>query len=269
MIPRLCFTFWEGDQFSKLHFLTIKSLVKYNPDMKIIIYTCTSNSKLVAWNSYHHGASFSKNKVPFNDLHKISGNITFTAIDFMKEYDISNELSPVYKADIVRIAKLYEHGGAWFDFDLLFIAQIPRQLFEIPTDLIWFTCANSIPTGFIVAVPNVPIVKKLFDTLLSRKDNIAEYQTIGPDLWFELFYKNNDLLRNTTCLPYQLVYPYISYEIPQLIWKSDNRQLSSDTFAIHWYNGDPNVKKFIDNLDFNNLSPNRSVLEKYIYMASA
>lgn len=197
----------------------------------------------------------------------------------MKEYNISNDLSPVYKADFIRIAKLYEHGGVWFDFDVLFIAEIPRALFDIQTDLFWFTYLNAVPTGFLAAKPQISVLKELLTSANDRMNQqLRGYQSIGPDLWWEVFTKHNEMLKNTTCLPHQLVYPYNCYETQMMIRRPlqlatsslyKKTKIETDTFAIHWYNGDPNVKKFIDSLDFNNLSPNRSVLEKYIYLASA
>ena len=133
MIPDKIFTYWEGESLSYLHYLTILSLHKLNPDRKITIYTGFDGNFGKTWISGEHKDIIEK-KIPFGDILNISPNVILETIDFEKEYNISNSISYVYKADIARIVKLYEHGGLWFDFDILFVKKIPDDIFNNTAD---------------------------------------------------------------------------------------------------------------------------------------
>jgi len=109
MIPKIVFTYWEGDQLSELHYLTIYSLHKYNPELDIIIYTDENPKNILReWNTNEHSINI-KNKIPLSTLVEVNPNKIFLRpINFQKEYDFDNNISIIFKADFTRIAKLYE-----------------------------------------------------------------------------------------------------------------------------------------------------------------
>jgi len=268
MIPKIYFTYWEGNQLSKLHYYTIYSLTKLNPDMEIIIYTSKDVSdKFVQWESPEHSVKIKKT-ISLEEITNINNNVKLVKIDFEKEHGINNKLSCVFKADFVRILKLYEHGGLWFDFDLLFIKKIPEHLFEGHNyDILYFTYENVVPTGLLLSSPKNDIIKNLYfsakDIILKINANTHNnnYQVLGPCLWTQHVLHNPI---GAYCLRNELVYPY-TWSIINQFFESNNDYISFDTFAIHWYNGGASAKNYINNFDEHNIDSNKCVINKYLH----
>ena len=162
MIPKILFTYWEGDQLSWFHYYTIYSIHKYNPDSEICIYTSENPSGIFRqWTSGEHKIDINKT-ISLNKILDINPNkIKLKKIDFTEEYFINNNISCIYKADFTRIIKLYEHGGVWFDMDILFIKPMPDFLFTKDIDMYLFTYYGTVPTGFIACKPKCELITNL------------------------------------------------------------------------------------------------------------
>lgn len=265
MIPKIFFTYWEGKYLSKLHYYTVYSLVKLNPGVPITIYTSiVESNKIVQWQSGEQTPDEIE-CISLNDILSISDNIKLVQIDFVSEYKIKNEISCVFKADFTRICKLYEHGGMWFDFDILFVKPIPDELFKLDSNILYFRYSETIPTGLLFSsAKNIVIEKMYFKCLENIKNvnsnSVVGYQTFGPNIWNEFYHSQ---FANTLCLKTECVYPYIWNTISQF-FESSNDLITENTFGIHWYNGGKESKKYIKSFDIEKLNPEKYVIDKYL-----
>ena len=115
-IPKIAFSFWEGPEFTYLNYLTIFSFAKYNPDYRIIIYT-TNDTPICDKTMFQSVVKY-HNLYDFNELRKIP-NVEVQVVNIKDLINYDGVLTPVWKSDIIRIWKLYEHGGIYLDFDIL------------------------------------------------------------------------------------------------------------------------------------------------------
>lgn len=273
MIPLLAYTFWEGDNLSWFHCYTILSFSKYNPNIPIKIYTSTNgNNKL--WSSGEHAIEI-ENKVDFNIIKSIP-NTEIINIDFT-EYQLPNSISPVYKADFIRIMKGKEHGGLWFDMDILFIAPVPSELFNNNFDVVCFNYTNRIinlmetkpsmisddiiPTGIVAIMPNSKTINELAIQLINTVQSVKleSYQIIGPELW-------QTCIKSATNIHFRdgkEIYPFIWMNLDDL-YNSCNDYCKTFTWAIHWYNGADATKRAINSYSLENIHDWDSVFAHYL-----
>lgn len=266
----IVFTYWEGEDFSILHYFTILSLHKYNPNINIIIYTTKyPTEKLVSWNTGEHSVRIT-NKMQFKDVLCInSDRILIKEIDFKEEYDLNNDISCVFKADFTRIVKLYEHGGMWFDMDILFTKPIPSYMFEFNDnkEINYFSYMNAIPTGLISCIAHskyMTILKnQLYELIPILNQNKSEnYQIIGPSLWKEIFISNQTICNDTMKLIETTDIYSILYTHLHDLYSDTGFIIPVNTWGIHWYNGHIMSKHFINN--FNPQKLGDSLIERYI-----
>ena len=268
MIPKIVFTYWEGNQLSTLHYLTIYSLHKYNPELDIFIYTDEKPKNILReWNTHEHSINIKK-IIPMSKLIEINPNKIFLrSINFQKEYQFDNKISIIFKADFIRIAKLYEHGGIWFDMDILFIKPIPDFFFTEHIEAFIFNYSGVLPTGFLASIPKSKYLDKLYKGSLEiiKNKKLNNYQKIGPIIWIEEYIKLKKKIKETIkTLDNNLVYPFLWNQLNQLFKKS-NAIIPENTFGIHWFNGALITKEYINQLDINNINPDNSLFDKLIY----
>lgn len=260
-VPKIAFSFWEGEQFTYLHYLTFHTFSIHNPDYIIKIYTSTkTTSELVKWNTGEHSKLLT-NTCDFYNLATIP-NLEIIHITIEKELNYHLPLSSVWKSDIVRIIKLYEHGGVYIDFDTLFINKIDESLLSMQYDLGCNTYGDIINNAFLIARPRSPIVKVILDAILSklRKNTISnDYHQFGPYLITDLLL-HTSLKNNIYFIPNDMTCPYLWNEMDKLFYSSIV-QYTDKTFCIHWYNGGPTSREFCSSFSIDSLDKTRNNFE--------
>lgn len=266
-IPKIAFTFWEGNQFSYLHYLTVKTLSHYNPDFKIFIYSTTNSTDInPEWNTHEHSNKITNNLYSISLLEELD-NVYFIKINLDDYYLNIKNVSAVYKSDIIRILKLKEHGGIWFDFDILFYKKIPDYLLELNQNNIGiFKYHGVLPIGFILSHPNNVILDYLIHkikNIINGMSTINDYQAFGVKIWNNLM-NIPPINSNIIIFSNEVIYSYL-YDNLNTLYHTTNDITTDKSIGIHWYNGAPISKHYINNIDFNNIDPNSSVMNKYVY----
>ncbi|BCS83206.1 putative glycosyltransferase [Cotonvirus japonicus] len=262
-IPKILHLYWNGNQFTILHLMTVKSFMLYNPDWIVNVYypKTTKNTVNPTWKSTEQ--KYVYNGPNFLELLKTL-NINYISIDF-DEIGFFNDANDVYKSDYLRWYLLYNHGGMWSDFDVLYIKKITGKLFEtscrnceikdIEQGIYYFD--SVFPIGLLMASKNNIFFKKCCENSL-KYYNTDNYQSIGACMWNSLFKDGDNVLntyKNTCILSEKTVYPY-KWNGIQEFFDTENAienekkyydLINSDTVGIHWFNGAEVGKKFCCN----------------------
>ena len=260
-IPKIIFSFWEGNQFTQLHALTMYSCALYNPDFKIIIYTTDDIVFEIQYGSNEHNFKYT-NIYNINLLKNIP-NLEFVNVNIHSEINFQGKLSPVWKSDIIRIFKLYEHGGIYIDFDILFINKIPEYLLNIKEDCGFNKYDNTVNNAFILSTKNCNFINKVKDEILLKfkSNNINyEYMQFGPTLINSLITNDDSIFY----IPNDMTCPYIWNEMDKLFLSNINN-VTSNTFCIHWYNGSNISREYVNNFNIKNINKNKNSFENILY----
>lgn len=271
-VPKIAFTFWEGLQISWLHYLTVASFMKLNPSFEVRIYYSDKEENFIHGNEstatvnriHASGINITDTKcITINDIAKLPG-VKLIPIDLEAEYGLKFVTSPIHKADITRIIKLYEHGGIWFDFDVFFTKPIPDEIMNSVADIHYFTYYNTVATGLIVARPFTKAIRLIYNKCMEKINmrNINnDWQQFGPTLWASSSFNNTHIFRDCIFRANDEVYPYMWNE-PQLFFRTNVDKITDKTWCIHWYNGHSETRKFINEFDIADIKSERSIFER-------
>lgn len=273
-IPKIIHLYWDGSSMSYLHYLTVLSLNKLNPDWEIIVHTPKVKFNGITWETGEQSVPYTGKdfwpKVKSLDFVKIN------VFDF-NTIGIVNEIPEVFKSDFIRWYLLSTVGGVWSDFDILYVKPLNEVKFEgtmvtgevdsLSTALVFDGFHHII--GFYMSEPNNPFFSRILEES-KRSLNFKGYQSIGSRLLMRM-YPTLDVIRNQfgdksiSNLPMEVVYPIIASEktIYDLFFNDNIKDYITDnTIGIHWYNGDKISKDYLNNFEEN--SKNGSIISNLI-----
>ena len=271
-IPKIAHFYWEGDKFSYLHFLSVKSFLDRNPKWEAIMHTNRVEKKTDenAWATQEQKAVYT-GKNYFPKLEEL--DIQINEIDF-SDLGVNPDAHPVHKSDILRWHLLGTVGGVWVDSDILHLKPIEHLSKYIHKSCEGAVCwtTNPVPhyiIGFFMSKPNNPFFQKLFDESLKQKE--IDYQMYGNKLIAEHFNTFMDIVSTFPALNiknfhFEHFYTHPWFEVDQLFEERHEKFKEDHVVGVHWYNGDPRATEFYNRFDESyNMENPKTTIEEIIY----
>jgi mannosyltransferase OCH1-like enzyme len=256
---------------SWLQSLTIDSFHKYNPDWKIIIYV-----PIRRYSGTQRFIPEYKGKDYFYSV-EAKEYIQIKNID-LKDYNINENLHDILRSDIFRYKILYEFGGVWSDFDIIWlkpISELPTidYLKDVDLDNMSDTvCMSNYTSGYhnisvMIHEKNSEFIKSLIsmtDTMQSKLPNIKlGHQTFGTTMLNKMYPNFSDIPYNSVIpIKYETIYPYSINNLVSLYKIKILSYINDNVLCIHWFNGHVLTKRYINENMYNYDCSMTSILKK-------
>ena len=225
MIPKICHFIWTaGVKLSWLQALSVDSFRRHNPEWQIIL----------------HLISRARGK---NMCADYAGPNRFRSVIFDHVvFHPSTKLHGIQQSDLLRMQILFEHGGVYSDFDMLWL----RPMLEFPrgfeTTVCWYKDHYNMSN--IVSEPDGPFLKDVIER--QARVTSKDYQAYLTEMFNREYPDVNALQKRfprILAIPYNWFYPYSIYTLEQLY--IDDIDLSAGAYGIHWFNGHPLSQEYL------------------------
>jgi GR25 family glycosyltransferase involved in LPS biosynthesis len=255
LIPYIIFSCTNNTKISYLHYLSIQSLLKFNPEYKFIIYNLSKTTQT--------DSNYTDNISTFNI--KDINNLTIIDIDFENEFIYNKKINQLFnknielyndfKINIVKLIKLFEHGGIYIDLDTLFLKELSKDILNKIIDIGFTYSDNIISTKFLVAKKNSYICNLLITKMfLKLNSSIYEYENLLFDSNFVIS-EITEYINNKSYIyifPSEYVLPYTNNNIYKFFNTNINK-ITDNTFCINWFYDNKYSKYICDNFNKNTL----------------
>ena len=242
---------------SRLQVFTVETFHRLNPDWEIFVYTPIQK--------YTGKASYIpayRGKDYFYLVENMS-HVSIIEIDIDK-YGIDQGLHNILRSDVFRYHILYEEGGLWIDFDIVWLKPISHiyNVDYIGIDIkdaganvrLYKMTTGHFNIGVLFSVPQHSLYKALINKAaevqlrFKNKDN-CPHQVFGVVMWKELYDTLDDVIRahpDVVGLPYELSAPYGIFDLKRLYKETDLSVITNNVIGVHWFNGHKLGKQYVN-----------------------
>lgn len=261
-IPKQLHLYWDGSNMSRLQTFTVESFHKLNPDWKINIYMPAKK---------YNGTmkfSFIPNYTGPDYFHLLKQlnyvNITTINLD---NYGIQLDLHDILRSDIFRYHILYDVGGVWSDFDIIWLKPMehfrnieyygdtPINDVTAIVSFIYGTYGGH-SIGVLIHCKNDPYVLSLIKATKKVKPPFS-HEIFGGSM-LNTHYPTLDSLKmfeTIIAARFETYYPYSIHPpkpaISKLYNGNDLSCINNNVMCVHWYNGHKLSKQYVNNNGFN------------------
>lgn len=258
-IPKILHTYWDNSPMSWLQAFTVRSFHKYNSDWTINVYVPKQN--------YTGNANYIPNYSGKDYFHlvKQASYVNIIEVD-LQDYAINLDLHNILRSDILRYHLLYNHGGVWSDFDVIWLK--PMDYFDTieyygdikPDDITSVVSliketAGGHSIGVLIHSQYDEYAKELID-LTTQVNPPYTHEVFGSTMisakypTLESLSKFKGLVgtKHLTYYPYDIHPPKPTLD--KLYLANDLSYLTKDVMCLHWYNGKPLSKQYVNSNGF-------------------
>lgn len=276
-IPHQLHLYWDGGSMSMLQTFTVTSFHKYNPDWQINIYMPKKKydgSMRFKFIPDYTGPDY---------FHLIKGldYVNIVTIS-LSEYGIQKDLHDILRSDIFRYHILYEVGGVWSDFDVIWLKPMehfhnieyhgagPMKTVDAIVSFIYGTHGGH-SIGIMIHRQHDEYAKALIEHTKQVKAPFS-HEKFGGDM-LNSHYPNLDSFSkfgNVIGARFETYYPYIIHPPNKTIQKLysgvDLSCINNNVMCVHWYNGHKLSKEYINNNGFNRNCSMTTILKNEGYI---
>lgn len=257
-IPKELHLYWDGGKMSKLQTFTVTTFHKQNPDWNINLYM--PPKKYDGKDTYipnYKGESY------FSLVTQLD-YVNVKVVD-LNEYGINPNLHDILRSDILRYHLLYNTGGVWSDFDVIWLKPMShfnnieyygttpiKDVSAIVSCIRGTHGGHSI--GILIHRQHDPYVKSLIDFTKLIKPPYG-HEVFGASM-INKHYPTLDSIpfENVIGARFETYYPYIIHPpnptIHQLYNGNHLECLNNNVICVHWYNGHILSKDYVNNNGF-------------------
>jgi hypothetical protein len=254
-IPKIAHLYWDAKaKMSELQTFTITTFHQLNPDWKIMLYVPTQSYKgNDAYIPDYTGRDYF-------DMVKRLKFVDVVEVDLSK-YSIRPDIHDILRSDIFRYKKLYECGGVWSDFDVIWLKPI-TDLLTVDyighpiNDLKSTVCRLKMVKDFNNISVLVSVKKhSLYEALIKETDERQkdktklEHQHFGTSMFDAMYPTFASTLKDhptVTGLKYETFFPYSIYNMNALYHEDDLHYITKNTLGVHWFNGHKLSKEYVN-----------------------
>ena len=243
---------------SFLQALTAVSFRKYNPEWSINCY--------VPKQGYNGRTKYIPDYVGEDYFHLAKNVSGFNLIEVdLNDYNIDLQHHNILRSDIFRYYKLYELGGVWSDFDIIWLKSMeyfaeteyyggvaPEDISAVVSFINGVSSGHSI--GVLMHSKGDPYIGSVIELTKQVKPPFG-HEVFGGNMLNKAYPSLDDIqlkFPNTVGARFETYYPYNIHPPNQTIQRLyqgvDLSPLdNSNVICLHWYNGHVLSKQYVNN----------------------
>jgi glycosyltransferase involved in cell wall biosynthesis len=224
-IPKIAFTYWDMSSLTFMHFLTLFTIKKQNPDWKIVVYYPKKKINIKTWISDENKMN-SKHICYLSSILNLDINIIEIDFEIMIP-EIPFYLPEIIKSDMFRIIVLKYIGGVWFDMDTFWINSL----------------TNTFKLNNYSSFDNIKELCQWHDNNFNINKNSFSKNSIDENSYYVLCNRNQDNNNNNYCHFCQYILLSNKYsKITNLLYNKLSENLDIDKYESI---GTPMFNKYV------------------------